>query len=152
MASTGVLVRRWPRVAAAVSFGAVGSFLPAAWFLPSVLSRRDGVALILFIVLPGLAAAVSGTLTGIALCDPARSISQVDAALRGAVVATLALVIFAPTFAVFFAYTAPGQTNVLGMTIVVLKFSLLAIWWFAVPIGGAVGWLLHHVASGRDLN
>ena len=152
MASIGVLVRRWPRVAAAVSFGAVGSFFPATWFLPSVLSRRDGVAFILFIVLPGLASAVSGALAGIALCDPARNISQGNAALRGAVVATLALLIFAPTFAVFFTLTAPGQTNVLAMTILVLQFSLLTIWWIAAPVGGAVGWLLHHIASGQDLS
>jgi hypothetical protein len=150
MASTGALVRRWPRAAAAVSFGAVGSVIPATWFLPSVLSRRDGVALLLFVVVPGMAAALAAALVGAPLCDPARIISQRHAVVRGVAVATLALAIFAPMFAAFFAYTAPGRTNVLGMVILVLTFSMLAIGGIAALVGGAVGWLLHHVASSED--
>jgi hypothetical protein len=150
MRSTGALVRRWPRVAAAVSFGAVGSVIPATWFLPSVLSRRDGAALLLFVVFPGAAATLAGGLVGAPLCDPARIVSQREAVIRGVGVATLAWVIFAPMFAAFFAYTAPGRTNVLGMVILVLTFSVLAIGGVAALVGGAVGWLLHHVVSSQD--
>ena len=127
MASTIVLMRRWPRVTAAISFGAVGSIIPASWFLASVLSRGDGVALVLFVVVPGAAAALAGALAGAPLCDPARTISERDAVVRGIAVTTFALVIFAPMFAAFVAYTAPGRTNVLGMIILVVTFSVLAI-------------------------
>ena len=108
MRSTGELVGRWPRAAAAVSFGAVGSVIPATWFLPSVLSRRDGAALLLFVVFPGAAATLAGGLVGAPLCDPARIVSQREAVIRGVGVATLAWVIFAPMFAAFFAYTPSG--------------------------------------------
>jgi hypothetical protein len=115
-----------------------------------VLSRRDGVALLLFVVVPGAAAAFAGALAGAPLCDPARTISQRHAVVRGVAVATLALAIFAPMFAAVFACTAPGRTNVLGMVILVLTFSVLAIGGIAALVGGAVGWLLHHVAFSED--
>jgi hypothetical protein len=133
-----------------MSFGAVGSFIPATWFLPSVLSRHDGVALGLFLVAPGAAAALAGALAGAPLCDPARTISERNAVVRGMAVATFALLIFAPMFAAFLGYTVPGRTNVLGMVILVLMFSLLAIGGTAVLVGGALGWLLHHVASSSQ--
>ncbi len=93
MASTRAFVRQRPRVATAVNFGVAGSVVPASWFLPSVPSRRDGVALVLYVVVPGVAAALAGT----PLRGPARTISQGNAVVWGAAVATLALVIFALT-------------------------------------------------------
>jgi hypothetical protein len=132
-----------------VSFGVAGTIVPAAWFLPSVLNRRDGVALVLYIVMPGVAAAVAGALAGAPLCGRARTISRGAAVVRGAAVATLALVIFAPMFATLFVWTTPGRTSVLGMTVLVLMFSGLAAWWVVAAVGGVVGWLLHAVASRR---
>jgi hypothetical protein len=63
-------------------------------------------------------------------------------------VATLALVIFAPLFAVLFAWTPPGHASVLAMIVLVLTFSAVAVWWLVAAVGGVVGWLLHQLASG----
>jgi hypothetical protein len=150
VASAEAFVRHRPRVAAAVSFGVAGTALPALRLLPSVLSRRDGVAFVLYIAAPGLAAALAGALAGGPLCDPARTRGSGRAVLRGAAVATLALVIFAPPFAVLFAWGAPGRTSVVGMTVLVLTFSFVAVWWVVAPVGAGLGWLLHHLASRRD--
>jgi hypothetical protein len=146
--TAGAFVSRWPRFAAALAFGLAGSALPAVWFLPTVLSRWDWIALVLFIGLPGVAAAVAGALVGAAICDPAKRIGSDGAILRGAGVASLAFVIFAPMFSALFAYTSPGQTGILGLTLLVLIFSAAAIWWLAALVGGLVGWLLHRCRSG----
>lgn len=148
LATLGPLVRRCPRLTAAVAFGAAATALAAAWFLPSVLSRRDGVALALYVAAPGAAAALAGALAGGPLCDPTRSKSAGRVLLRGAGVATLALVIFAPLFAVLFAWTTRGHVGVVGMMVLVLSFSAVAVWWFVAAVGGGVGWLLRHLASG----
>jgi hypothetical protein len=130
-----------------MAFGLAGTALPAVWFLPTVLSRWDRGALVLFICLPGVAAATAGALVGAAICDPTKRISSQGAVLRGAGVATLALVIFAPMFSVLFASTSPGQTGILGLALMVLIFSAVAIWWLAALVGGVVGWLLHRCRS-----
>jgi hypothetical protein len=145
--TAGALVNRWPRLAAALCFGVAGSALPAAWFLPTVLSRWDPIALALFIGLPGVAAATAGAVVGAAICDPLKRITSQGAILRGAGVATLAFVIFAPMFSVLFAHTSPGRTNILGLALTVLIFSAVAIWWLAAAVGGVVGWLLHRCRS-----
>jgi hypothetical protein len=132
---------------AAASFGVAGTALPAVWFLPSIVNRRDSVALLLFVGLPGAAAALAGALAGGPLCDPERVGSRGRAMLRGAAVATLSLVIFAPTFAVLFAWTAPGRTSIVGTTVLVLTFSAVGIWWLVAAVGGALGWLLHHLGA-----
>lgn len=141
-------VRRLPRAAAAVSFGAAGIVVTASWFLPSILRRRDLVALGLYVILPGASAALAGALAGARLADPARPIGAARAMLQGAAIATLALVLFAPTFAILFALTAPG-TSIVGLMVAVLMFSAVAVWWFVAVVGGAVGWLLHRMAAGR---
>jgi hypothetical protein len=145
--TAGAFVSQWPRLAAALAFGMAGSALPAVWFLPTVISRWDPVALMLFIGLPGVAAAAAGALAGAAICDPMKRISSQGAIVRGAGVATLALVIFAPMFSVLFAYTSPGQTGILGLTFLVLIFSVVAIWWLAALVGGLTGWLLQRCRS-----
>jgi hypothetical protein len=142
------LARRRPRLAAAVSFGAAGLAVAAAWFLPSVLGRRDLVALGLYVIAPAAAAALAGALAGGPLADATRPIGTPRALLQGAAVATLALLLFAPLFALLFTWTAPG-TSIVGLTVAVLIFSALAVWWLVAAVGAAVGWLLHRVASGR---
>ncbi len=143
-------IRRWPRSAAAVCFGCVGTAVTGAWFLPSVLSRRDAVAFVLYMAAPGAAAALAGALAGAPLCDPSRPGGPGRAALRGAAVATLALLIFAPVFATLFAWTTPGRTTVVGMTVLVLTFSAVAVWWFAAAVGAVLGWMLRRIASRPD--
>ena len=126
-------MRRRPRLTSAVGFGAAGAAVAAAWFLPSVLRNRDGVALVLYVVAPGVAAALAGVLAGTAFVDPARTGSPGRATLRGAAVASLALVIFAPMYALLFTWTAPGRASVVGLTFLVLTFSAVALWWFVRP-------------------
>jgi hypothetical protein len=50
-------------------------------------------------------------------------------------------------FSVLFAYTSPGQTGILGLALMVLMFSAVAIWWLAALVGGLVGYLLHRCRS-----
>jgi hypothetical protein len=70
------------------------------------------------------------------------------AVLRGAATATLAIIVFAPSFALLFAWTAPGRVSVVGLTVTVLVFSALALWWVVAIVGGALGWALHRITSG----
>jgi hypothetical protein len=69
--------------------------------------------------------------------------------MRGALVGMLALVIFAPVFATVFAWTAPGRASIVGLAILVLTFSAVALVWPVAVVGGAVGLLLHGIASRR---
>ncbi len=141
------LLRRWPRSAAALAFGTAGLLLPAAWFLPAIVRNQDRVAVALYVGLPGLAAALAGAALGRRLLDPVRVRGPGAAALRGAAVASAALVLFAPLFATLFIWTAPGRTNMLGLTALVLVFSIVAVWWAVAIVGAAVGWLLHRLAT-----
>ena len=142
-------VRKRPRLAAAVSYGAAGMLVTAAWFLPSVLRRGDLVAFGLYVVAPGASAALAGALAGTRLCDGVHPIGTWRAVVQGAAIATLALIMFAPIFAVLFTLTAPG-TSIVGLTVAVLIFSALAVWWVVAAVGAVVGWLLHRVAAGRN--
>lgn len=138
--------QRWARLVAALSFGAAGVLLPVLWFGPTLLRNRDGVGGVLYIVLPGLAAATAGALAGHPLLSATRTRGTWQAVGRGALVASLALLIFAPLFALLFRWTAPERTDGLGLTAFVLVFSAVAVWPTAAATGGAVGWLLYRVA------
>ena len=137
---------RRPRIGAALAFSLAGFLVPAAWFGPTIARSLDWIAFVLYIGLPSLAAATAGAIFGQPLLDPTQCRSGRAAALRGAGIATTALVLYAPLFAGFFAWTEPGRASVLGLTVMVLWFSFLAVWWSVAAVGAAVGWLLHRRA------
>lgn len=138
---------RWPRTLAGITFGAAGVLLTAAWFLPTAVRNQDPVALLLYVGLPGVAAAAAGAAFGGPLLDATRVRTPGAAAVRGALVATLAILIFAPLFALVFTWANPGRTTVLGLTAAVLIFVALVVWWVVVMVGALLGWLLFWIGS-----
>jgi hypothetical protein len=131
----GRLARR-PRLAAALAFGLAGAALPASWYLPVVARARNPLLGFLFVGIPGLAAAAAAALLA---ADGVRS--AVRAAGRGAAIAALALLLFAPSFAVLYAWTAPPREHVsiMGFTILLLTGAVLAALWIAAAIGALIG-------------
>jgi len=140
-------VLRWARLRPAVAFGLAGVLVPAAWFGPVLARSRNPVSFLLFLGLPGLAAAVAGALLGRPLVAPSRSRSGWWAARRGAFVATVALMLFAPMFATVIKWTEPGWTSVVSLSVLVLWFAFIAVWWVLAAVGALVGWLLHRRAG-----
>lgn len=145
----GSFVARCPRSAAALSFGAAACGVSSLWFLPSIVARPDVMGLVLFIGAPGTAAAVAGALGGASLCDPKSTHTARQASFRGVGIATLALVLFAPLFAMLYQWSARGQSSIMGLTVAVLSFSLVAAWWVAAVVGAGLGWLLYRLGSRR---
>jgi hypothetical protein len=134
--------RRLPlRLLAALIFGAAGVLLPAIWFGPVVAPSHDRAVLVLYVVLPGLAAAAAGAL-GAPLLHPSRCGSGNRAALRGTAIALAALVIFAPLFTLGLKWKEPGWTNPLGLTVMILWVSLLTMGWAVAVAGALAGWLV----------
>ena len=143
-------MRGWllrPRLLAALAFGVAGSLLPAAWFLPTIVRTDDPVALLLYVGLPAVAAAAAGAALGGPILDTTRARGPGAAALRGAGIASVALLFFAPLFAVAFSWTTAGQTGILGLTVLVLVFSFLGLWWGAALVGALVGMVLWWLAT-----
>ena len=132
-----------PRLLSALTFGVAGLLLSALWFLPLIAPSHNPVVLVLYVGLPGLAAAVAGGL-GAPLLHPTRCGSGSWAALRGAGIALAALVVFAPLFALVLKWTEPGWSSLLSLTALILWFSLLAMGWAVVVVGALAGWLVWH--------
>jgi hypothetical protein len=138
-----------PRTAAALAFGAAGMLLPAAWFAPVLLRAHDAASWALYVALPGAAGAAAGALLGRTLATPGGVGDGASAALRGAGVGALALLLFAPLFAAGVKWSEPGWTSVLGLTALVLELGALAVGWAVLVVGGAVGWLLYRGTRAR---
>lgn len=121
--------------------------VPVPWFLSGIVQAWDGTALVLYIVLPGVAAAAAGATVGAAILDrPARGAAW--AAGRGASAAGLAVLLFAPLFAIVFTWTEPGRTSELELTVFVVSFGLIAgLWTLAIAVGALVGSFLCRLVS-----
>lgn len=130
-----------PRLLAALAFGVAGLLLPALWFLPVIAPSRNVVVLLLYVGLPALAAGLAGGI-GAPLLLPARCRSASGAVLRGAGIAAVALIVFAPLLALGLTLTEPGWTNPLGLTVLILWFSLVAVGWIVTVVGALVGWVV----------
>ena len=98
-------MRQWPRMSAALVFGATGTALSILWWSPVIFQTRAVLPVVLFIGTPGVSAAVVGGILGKPLLDPARVLNSINAALRGAAIASLALLLFAPMFATLYVLT-----------------------------------------------
>jgi hypothetical protein len=102
----------------------------------------------LFILLPGACAAIAASLIGKPLLDigPNQRISR--PALRGAVIGSLGLALFAPLFSTLYVLTEPSTEhwNVFGLTILVLLGAMVAVWWLVALTGAVVAFLVHRLA------
>lgn len=135
-------------MSAALGFGIAGTALSILWWSPVIFKAQGMLPFVLFIVTPGISAAVTGCVLGKPLLD-ARVGRPRNAALRGALIGSLALLLFAPLFVTLYVWTEPANEhwNILGLTVLVLLGSAMAVWWLVVLVGAAVGWTLHHLTS-----
>ena len=149
MALATALLKQWPRTSAALGFGAAGTALSVLWWSPVIFQSRNLLPFVLFIGVPGLSAAIAGCLFGKSLLDWPPSQGPRIAALRGAAIASAALLFFAPLFATVYIWTGPPNEhwNLLGLTLMLLLGSAVAVWWLAIVVGALVGWTLFRLAS-----
>ena len=152
MHQAATFLRRWPRTSACLGFGLAGTALSLLWWSPVIFHARGMTPFVLFIASPGVSAAVSGWAMGKPLLDPARKLGPRSAAIRGAVIGSLALLLFAPLFATLYVASQPATEHwsILPLTFLVLIFGSLAVWWLVALTGAAVGWGLNRLAS-RDV-
>ena len=138
-------MRQWPRMSAALVFGATGTALSILWWSPVIFQTRAVLPVVLFIGTPGVSAAVVGGILGKPLLDPARVRSSINAALRGAAIASLALLLFAPIFATLYVLTQEPyeRWSIVSLTLLMLIGSAFVVWWLVALIGAAVGWALY---------
>ena len=142
-------MRQWPRMSAALVFGATGTALSILWWSPVIFQTRAVLPVVLFIGTPGVSAAVVGGILGKPLLDPARVRNSINAALRGAAIASLALLLFAPLFATLYVLTqAPHEHwSIPSLTLLMLMGSTFVVWWLVALIGAAAGWALYLITS-----
>jgi hypothetical protein len=148
MHQVATLLKRWPRASPATGFGIAATAYCALLWGQRIFPAKDGLLFALFIGVPGVSAAVAGWILGKPLLDETRCTS-VRAALRGAAISSVALLIFAPLFAIIYVWTEPAteHANILGLTVALIIGGALAVWWQIALIGAAVGWGLHRLAS-----
>jgi hypothetical protein len=149
MPEVATVLRGWPRSCAALGFGAAGTALSLVWWSPLIFQAQGMTPFVLFIASPGISAAICGWALGKPLLDPARVCRARSAAIRGAGIGTLALLLFAPVFSTLYVLTQPATEHwsILPLTFLVLIFGSLAVWWLVAVTGAAVGWGLNRLAS-----
>jgi hypothetical protein len=149
MHRTVTLLKRWPRISAMLGFCVAGTVFSILWWSPVIFQGRGMLPFVLFVGTPGISAAVAGWTFGKSLLDPARVCKPRSAAIRGAIIASFALLLFAPLFAILYVWTEPttGHANILGLAVVLLIGGAFVVWWQVALIGAAVGWGLHRLAS-----
>ena len=143
MQRVAILLRRWPRISATLGFGAIGTALAVIWWTPVIFHARGALPLVLFVGTPGISAAIAGWILGKPLFDPVRVRNPISAALRGAAIASLALLLFAPLFASLYVWTQASHEHwsILSLTLLMLIGSALVIWWLVALVGAAAGWV-----------
>jgi hypothetical protein len=147
MYQIATLLKRWPGTTAAIGFGVAGTAYSALVWGPVVFPAKAALPIALFIGAPGISAAIAGRILGKPLLDKSRC-SSTRAALRGAAVASVALLFFAPLFATIYVWTEPANEhwNVIGLSILLLAGSIFTVWGRVALIGAAVGWSLYRLA------
>jgi hypothetical protein len=119
--------------------------LSIVWWTPIIFHARGVTPFVLFIVSPAISTAVCGWALGKPLLDPARVCGAGSAAVRGAGIGTLALLLFAPLFSTLYVLTQPATEHwsVLPLALLVLVGSSIAVLWLVALAGAAVGWGLN---------
>jgi len=142
-------MRQWPRASAALVFGVTGTALSILWWSPVIFQTQAVLPFVLFIGTPGVSAAVVGGILGKPLLDPARVGNSINAALRGAAIASLALLLFAPVFATLYVLTQEPYEHwsIISLTLLMLIGSAFVVWWLVALIGAAAGWALYLITS-----
>ena len=143
------LLSLWPRTSAALGFGAAGTALSSLLWGPLIFQAQGVRPFVLFIGTPGVSAAVVGWALGKWLLDSARVRRPRTAALRGAVISSLALLFFAPLFAIVYVLTQPATEHwdIASLTFFMLVGSAFVVWLRVALIGAAIGWVLHRLTS-----
>jgi hypothetical protein len=149
MAKPTSILRRWPRTSAALGFGTAGIAVSTLWWSPVIFQARGPLPFVLFIGVPGISAAIAGWVFGKPLFDPFRVSGPRIAALRGAAIASVALMLFAPLFAAVYILTSPPNEhwNLLGLTIMLLVGGAVAVWWLVAATGAVMGLMLFYLGS-----
>jgi hypothetical protein len=149
--SVTAILRQWPRTSAGCAFGAAGITLSTLWWSPVIFQARSSLPYLLFIGVPGVTAAFAGWLLGKPLLVPERIRGPGTAALRGAAISSTGLLLFAPLFSTLYVWTSPPTEHwsPIGLTLMVLVGSILAIWWLVAAAGAVVGWALFRLASNK---
>lgn len=127
---------------------ALGAMLVAAalYLYPAVESGRAS-AVVLFVLLPGLAALPVGVWAGPRLLDP-RNIGPWKAVGLGLLAALLAHLIFSVLFGVAWWWINPEATNAPGMALATLIVGFAMVSPVTLPAGAVGGWVLYRV--GRN--
>ena len=140
-------VKRSPRTACALAFGAVTLAVQYFVWLPD--ARMSGGTLT---IAAGLAHALAGSITGRRLLDGTRTRTPSQAGLLGAGTSLLALMLFAPLFTVFLYATDIRPASALSyvaMPLLIAVFAFLADGWALLLVSAGVGWALYRVATYR---
>ena len=147
MHRVAVFLRRWPRPSAALGFGAAGTALCLLLWAPLIFQAQGVRPLVLFIGTLGVSAAVAGWALGKWLLNSARVCRPGGAALRGAVIGSLALLLYSPLFAIVYVLTQPATEHwdIASLTFLLLVGSAFVIWFRVALIGAAIGWTLYRL-------
>jgi hypothetical protein len=134
-------LRRYPRLSSALAFGAAGGLLSTAWWTPLIF-RGGLLEWNLFIGTPALAAMFAASLLGRPLLTGRSGIKR--AALRGVLIGSVALLLFAPLFSGAYVYTQPAEHwDVFGLAVMILIGSAVVIWWLVAIVSAAVASILY---------
>jgi hypothetical protein len=142
-----IAIREQPRLFLAVVFGIAGVLAATLWWTPVIFQARGATTFTLFILLPGACAAIAASLIGKPLLDAAPG-RITRPALRGAVIGSLGLALFAPLFSTLYVMTEPSTEhwNVFGLTLLVFLGAMVAAWWLVALVGAGVAFALHRLA------
>ncbi len=140
-----VLLREHSRIGGGIWFGGLGFLSTAMMNLTAIAGRGLG-AITLYMILPVLAASLSGYCFGPKILQVSNERRAVHAVIYGMLVTIVAFLIFAPAFTVTYAITrSQGETDVLALTVSVLSIGLIAVSPVILVVGAIGGYLLYFV-------